>query len=1259
MLALGRRIGLFFLLFEILLIHPSELSASIFSRKSSATPKDPFLKEASKLAKKFCKKSTAKSQKLSGAKQKLRELESMVSKLTLQKSNLLSAVEDLDSKQRSGLAKLMKKVSIAAAQKEELEALTLPPIQKKADTYQRECWRYTEITRRIERALAKGDLYERLLAMDYFASDSVKDESFGDLLDQLNQVSDSQAIDFLLDKYHSEISSDRSLLEAVAQTNYYQVLAFWDAVGAKDKKEAGAAELESVDESEASLVGSDFDPEVVLLGSEASAESDPELLHVLDWDFVDSPKGLEVSRLLRRHGYDVQANKHVFRMLGDYRFVSWLRSYVMTGLPLDGWVLGKFSANRSHMQALTDVLNLLDVGDGPSEDLVRYLSSLPSKNFPLLKQLINYSSSEEIKQAIYDLLEVESQASSDTDPPLLSESSLSEEFDSSTDDLSTDSEQVTTQQTKLSLEYFTLSAYIRCLGSLSNPYASASLSKIAKIQFEDEGGLNLLQAAHLSPQRVAQIESDEQRKALEVFLKYYSGGYGAVDDPLIPPLDLESLSQTNKFQVTAITDLLEQRGGYKLNFSDFDYVSNKFQLSFLRKILQADGKISSNELQSKAAIRTLLRIDDQLSLDFVLSGLNKSRRLVSHDHLRVFSNLSSVVRNGILRLVENYGDQRDKIQLMLFHLGDIKEALQVDLFRLYLHYDWDDFNPSLLSQFTNTQQVSAVELALQSDDRKLLSRVFEKLDKIESHVQIKFLEMVIRDELDLEATMSNLEYLVTEVIADAALILLRDERLDEIHLALPTDTPYDLGIKFDLKPVELGKWAISSLADRFPSRVESLDESAQEEAKIEVIAHLSQKDGLLLALGEHPARDELLDKMTHHDLRPCLREGCYNMVPLQESAYYHCSWCDELRCYNCENGAHLGSCGSFASNGKRVASHLFPGFRNLGNTCFLNSLVKLLAATAARVDPLRKFLQTGIEAIKVREGESDEDRHSRFVLKNTLALLVETTLSGVDLHQDKMAGSLQGFINALHPLFTEERVLMSGRVGRDQMDPEEVLRFILEQIDYDQTELSLGHLDRKVIEGVDDDVRTEDVFPIIPTHIVKEDSEKEYELASLQEALDSVWESELLEGEEAYEMEDGQKAERTYKSLVVTDAPPVLFVQLKRFGYEQGESGFFQAKRLANKVKLNPELKVLRYDEDDLDNPAELLIYRRISAVIHSGGSSPSSGHYQALTWDSGEDQAVCHNDSSVCELASRKAEKLAEKQAYLVSYELIDRRPL
>ena len=84
----------------------------------------------------------------------------------------------------------------------------------------------------------------------------------------------------------------------------------------------------------------------------------------------------------------------------------------------------------------------------------------------------------------------------------------------------------------------------------------------------------------------------------------------------------------------------------------------------------------------------------------------------------------------------------------------------------------------------------------------------------------------------------------------------------------------------------------------------------------------------------------------------------------------------------------------------------------------------------------------------------------------------------------------------------------------------------------------------------------------------------------------------------------------------MTNAPEILLLQLKRFSYKQ-EFGALRPQHKSNQVKLNQHLKILRYDVSDLSQaPVEELTYKRVSAVIHKGGSTLQFGHYKGITWE-------------------------------------------
>ena len=145
------------------------------------------------------------------------------------------------------------------------------------------------------------------------------------------------------------------------------------------------------------------------------------------------------------------------------------------------------------------------------------------------------------------------------------------------------------------------------------------------------------------------------------------------------------------------------------------------------------------------------------------------------------------------------------------------------------------------------------------------------------------------------------------------------------------------------------------------------------------------------------------------------------------------------------------------------------------------------------------------------------------------------------------------------------------------------------------------------------------------------------------EDLISRWKrEELLSGDNGYSCMHCNVTTESVKKLDISNSPPILITQIKRFEYTAEGKGV----KLKKNVEFNEKLNIT---VDTLHGGMEVVTYN-LKAVVTHIGETPSGGHYTATTrLDSTSNN--WHNYSDIhCKPMSFKQVK--KQQAYLLFYE-------
>jgi ubiquitin C-terminal hydrolase len=320
-----------------------------------------------------------------------------------------------------------------------------------------------------------------------------------------------------------------------------------------------------------------------------------------------------------------------------------------------------------------------------------------------------------------------------------------------------------------------------------------------------------------------------------------------------------------------------------------------------------------------------------------------------------------------------------------------------------------------------------------------------------------------------------------------------------------------------------------------------------------------------------------------------------------------------------------------------------PGLSNMGNTCFLNSVLQCLFYTV----PLAEF--------SLSREHSKRCRASRDEFCGLCVL--ERLLTKVHDRQDEAV---------IRPVELVSRLKAIGkhfRPGR-QEDSHEFLRLFIEtmqksalpfndsatpnisQLNVRSKETSVihrifgGHLQSTVTCSTCKHVsRTFDHFLDLSLDINKADS--------LEAALKVFTTPELLSKGNRYRCEACHRLVEAHKQFSIYKTPEILTVQLKRFSVNPftGQTG-----KVSRPVAFSEYLNLKQWTSGISQDS---IMYRLYAVIVHEGNSC-NSGHYHAFVRNS-NDIWYSMNDSSVHQVG---LETVLRQRAYILFYQKQHQNP-
>ncbi|KAL3651101.1 Ubiquitin carboxyl-terminal hydrolase 25 [Castilleja foliolosa] len=323
------------------------------------------------------------------------------------------------------------------------------------------------------------------------------------------------------------------------------------------------------------------------------------------------------------------------------------------------------------------------------------------------------------------------------------------------------------------------------------------------------------------------------------------------------------------------------------------------------------------------------------------------------------------------------------------------------------------------------------------------------------------------------------------------------------------------------------------------------------------------------------------------------------------------------------------------------------GLRNLGNSCYINSVLQCLTYTPPLANFCLRYLHSSVCDSKVVKGKNRECPFC--ILERRIAL---------SLSSESVSDAPLRINNSLR-LYAEH-----FRTGR-QEDAHEFLRYVIDACH--NTCLRLKKLQKQQERGK---IGTADISGSTET-VVKEifggalqsqvkclscgaESNKIDEImdisldilhsGSVKEALQKFFQPEVLDGNNKYKCDNCKELVAARKQMSVSQAPNVLVIQLKRF---EGTFGGKIDKAVAFEKTLVLSSHMC------IGTKGQHPEYDLFGTIVHSG-FSPDSGHYYAYIKNAIGGWYCC-NDSYVS--VSTLQEVLSDK-AYILFFSRTEQRP-
>ena len=318
----------------------------------------------------------------------------------------------------------------------------------------------------------------------------------------------------------------------------------------------------------------------------------------------------------------------------------------------------------------------------------------------------------------------------------------------------------------------------------------------------------------------------------------------------------------------------------------------------------------------------------------------------------------------------------------------------------------------------------------------------------------------------------------------------------------------------------------------------------------------------------------------------------------------------------------------------RETSQKFLGLKNLGATCYLNSLFQQFYMIPIFQKDIFNFNITDIS-----------EKNSQISLKDST--IYNMQLSFANLKKSIMSFyPLISFIKSFKQAFNGEPIHFGV-----QQDTDEFLSILCDKLEKEAKLLGKDNFLENSIKGkiTNEIVSLENDYPYY-----SQTDEEFYRITldikghkNLEDALDAYVKGEILDGDNKYNVEKYKRKISIKKRTSLKKLGNVVIIHLKRFEFDFYT---FQKNKLndylkfplqinlkkwttvyirKNEVKDNTEINITEEEKDNLND--DKMNYELTGILIHSG-SNLQSGHYYSLIKDQESGKWYQFNDSSISE---------------------------